>query len=134
MQKLDRLVWADGFCIRSFGKRIGVRLSAAAPEGKERLLASLPPGWEPCEPPFVDYLYSLKLGGVQGRLRNYHLLHGGLMRLARTFDVEEVVRAFERDLHLFVAEWAHDRVFVHAGVVGWKGRAVLLPGRSLAGK
>jgi hypothetical protein len=29
---------------------------------------------------------------------------------------------------------ARDRVFVHAGVVGWQGRAILLPGRSMAGK
>jgi hypothetical protein len=33
-----------------------------------------------------------------------------------------------------VAELAPRRVFVHAGVVGWRGRAIVLPGKSMAGK
>jgi hypothetical protein len=33
-----------------------------------------------------------------------------------------------------VAEQARERVFVHAGVVGWRGKAILLPGRSYTGK
>ena len=38
------------------------------------------------------------------------------------------------ELELWVAEHAVDRVFVHAGVVAFDGRALLLPGRSAAGK
>ena len=38
------------------------------------------------------------------------------------------------ELELWVAEHAVDRVFVHAGVVAFEGRALLLPGRSLSGK
>ncbi|HEX8149747.1 MAG TPA: hypothetical protein VF591_21385 [Pyrinomonadaceae bacterium] len=45
-----------------------------------------------------------------------------------------VFERFESDLQLYVAERAPRRVFVHAGVVGWKGRAVVIPGRSLSGK
>ena len=37
-------------------------------------------------------------------------------------------------LRLRVAENASDRVFVHAGVVGWNGRAVLIPATSFKGK
>jgi hypothetical protein len=37
-------------------------------------------------------------------------------------------------LQLVVAEQARGRVFVHAGVVGWRGRAIVIPGRSLSGK
>jgi hypothetical protein len=37
-------------------------------------------------------------------------------------------------LRVIVAENAVDRVFVHAGVVGIKGKAVLFPGRSFKGK
>ncbi|HVS20619.1 MAG TPA: hypothetical protein VHD88_02160, partial [Pyrinomonadaceae bacterium] len=35
---------------------------------------------------------------------------------------------------LTVAEYAPRRVFVHAGVVGWKDRAILIPGLSHSGK
>ncbi|WP_157871812.1 hypothetical protein [Gloeothece verrucosa] len=27
-----------------------------------------------------------------------------------------------------------DKLFVHAGVVGWRGRAIVIPGRSFSGK
>ncbi len=37
-------------------------------------------------------------------------------------------------LRLEVAEFAQDHVFIHAGVVGWNGTAVILPGTSFAGK
>jgi hypothetical protein len=33
-----------------------------------------------------------------------------------------------------VAEFARGRTFVHAGVVGWKNQAVVIPGVSLSGK
>ncbi len=38
------------------------------------------------------------------------------------------------ELELWVAEWAHEQAFVHAGCVAWRGRAVVIPGRSHAGK
>jgi hypothetical protein len=38
------------------------------------------------------------------------------------------------DLELWVSEWAADRIFVHAGVVAFDGRALLLPGRTMSGK
>ena len=38
------------------------------------------------------------------------------------------------DLMVHVANHAPDYVFMHAGVVAWQGRAVLLPGTSFAGK
>lgn len=38
------------------------------------------------------------------------------------------------DLELWVAEHAEGLVFVHAGAVAWHGRAIVIPGRTLAGK
>lgn len=35
---------------------------------------------------------------------------------------------------MFVAMMTPSRLFVHAGVVGWRGRAILFPGRSFSGK
>lgn len=37
-------------------------------------------------------------------------------------------------LRLTIAEHADSRVFVHAGVVGWKGKAIVLPANSYGGK
>jgi hypothetical protein len=44
------------------------------------------------------------------------------------------LQAFESKLALHVAAHAKELLFVHAGVVGWRGRAILLPGRTHAGK
>ena len=48
--------------------------------------------------------------------------------------MDEALAHLASDLHLHVAERAPEGIFVHAGVVGWRGRALLLPGSSLAGK
>lgn len=134
MEKLDRLDWTDGFSFLSYGVRIGIRTNNA--EALSRLQESLPPDWKPSSSMIVDRLYSLKVGGKGARPghRPYNLLYGDLMRVSRSFDLEEVFRNFETDLHLYIAEFSDRRVFVHAGVVGWRGRAILLPGRSFTGK
>lgn len=45
-----------------------------------------------------------------------------------------VLEQLRHDLMVHVAEYAPDSVFVHAGVVGWGGRALVFPGKSHAGK
>jgi hypothetical protein len=134
MEKIDRLGWAEGISLYAYGLRIGVRVNK--PEVLAEVEKRLPPGWEPSCTPIVDHLYSLKVGGTRagGRVRDYTLLYGGLTKLARTMDLQEALDIFEGDIQLHVGEWARNRVFVHAGVVGWRGKALLLPGSSLAGK
>ena len=48
--------------------------------------------------------------------------------------IGSTIDALIDDMHLSIALHATNDVFVHAGVVSWKGVAILLPGRSLAGK
>jgi hypothetical protein len=134
MEKLDRLVWAAGFCGTSFGIRIGVR--ANTPEALEELRPMLPAGWRYTTQPVVDILYSLNAGGPETRpgVRRFNLLYVGAGRLARTPELEALFPVFENDLQLRVAEFAPRHVFVHAGVVGWRGRAIVLPGSSHSGK
>lgn len=134
MQKIDRLGWADGLCFTAYGVNFGVRVND--PTALDRVQTCLPPGWQPAESPFVQNLYSLRVGGARpgSRTNNFHLLYFGLTQLARTMEREEVFDALEGHLHLTVAATARERVFVHAGVVGWNGRAIVIPGRSHSGK
>jgi hypothetical protein len=44
------------------------------------------------------------------------------------------VQAFATDVEQLVSERAHGHVFVHAAVVAWRGRLLVLPGRSYSGK
>jgi len=134
MQKVDRLGWAVGFSIKSYGVRIGIRSND--PSCLKRVRKHLPHGWELSSSPFVERLYSVLIGlqGTRGNVRRFNLLYGDHIRLARSLDLNQVFEAFESDLRLFVAELARRRVFVHAGVVGWKGKAIVVPGRSFSGK
>ena len=134
MKKVDRLGWAAGFSLKSYGVRIGIRSNDAAALARVREL--LPGEWENANLPVVDRLYSILVGGAGARanVRRFSLLYGDQLRLARDLDLDSVLEAFDSDLRLFVAEFAKHRVFVHAGVVGWKGKAIVIPGRSFTGK
>jgi hypothetical protein len=134
MKKIDRLGWAAGIAFRAYGLSIGVRVSDR--NVLERVLALLPPGWKPAAKPTVRRLYSIIVGGPTNRpgVRRFNLLYSDSARVLRTPDLEELLRQFEQHLHLYVGDRAPRRTFVHAGVVGVNGQAILVPGRSGSGK
>ncbi|HKP86124.1 MAG TPA: hypothetical protein VJZ26_08510 [Blastocatellia bacterium] len=134
MDKIDRLVWAEGLSFISYGVRIGIR--ANKPGVIDKFLPSLPPGWKPSSSPVVDLLYSVIAGGEGPRpnIRLYNVIYANALRIARVPELDTAIDAFESDLQLYVAEMSPRRVFVHAGVVGWRGQAIIIPGRSFSGK
>lgn len=134
MKKVDRLGWTAGFALKSYGVRVGIRSNDAS--ALERVCEYLPAGWRNSTTPFVDRVYSIMVGGAGPRanVRRFSLVYGDHLRIARSTNLDDVFERFESDLRLFVAEFAPHRVFVHAGVVGWKGNAIVIPGRSYSGK
>ena len=134
MQKIDRLGWAEGFSFTSFGAKIGVR--ASKPGFVQSLAHLLPPGWQSSDESRVERLYSFVVGGQDPRrnVRLLNLVYGDAGRLARDRELEPILHAFDADVRLSVGILARRRVFVHAGVVGWKGRAIVIPGRTMTGK
>jgi hypothetical protein len=133
MEQIDRLGWAAGFSIRAYGCTIGIRVSDEAL--LDRVRDTLPFGWKPSAAARVERLYSLLYGSETptAGIRRFHLLYGDWTRLGRTLHLDELFPVLAADLRLFVAEWARTRVFIRAGVVGWNGRAILLPGAAHAG-
>ncbi len=134
MQKVERPQLTYGLSLRSYGVRIGIRSNTVSM--LDRLCERLPHDWRTISPPTVDRVYTLEAGvnGPRGNSRRVHVLYGDDEELARSNDLEVVLERFESDLRIFVAEMAKDRVFVHAGVVAWKGKAIVIPGRSYSGK
>ncbi len=134
MKKIDRLGWVAGIAFVSYGLRIGIRVSS--PEIMDRIEGVLPPHAKPARGPRVGCLYSLIVSGtkVGSNVRRFNILYADTVRLVRTKDTDQVLEALERDLQLYVAEQARRRVFVHAGVVGWRGSAIVIPGRTMSGK
>src|SRR6202521_2260998 len=134
MDKLDRLVWADGMSFISYGVRVGLRVNDA--DILPDVIARLPPEWKPSPAKVVDHLYSVIGGGAKedAKVRRLNLAYWNLLRIARSRKFDEVLDGFESHVQLTVAEHAPRRVFVHAGVVGWNGRAIVIPGLSHSGK
>ena len=62
------------------------------------------------------------------------LLYRGTALLARTLELHPLLTAFEKHAELLTAFRTQDCLFIHTGVVGWQGRAIVIPGRSMTGK
>lgn len=115
------------FAVATFGLRIGVEIGP--PELHDEALRRLPPGWEPTEWSDLDRSVRLLSDG-EGRYR----LRIDDEPYASEMGREAALDAFENALQYYVAEFATPWLFVHAGVVGWHGRAIVIPGRSHSGK
>ena len=100
------------------------------------MIDRLPPGWKPAASAVVVNMYSLLLSDNKpaSNVRRFNLLYAGGVRAARSLDPELVLKIFESDIQIYVGILARRRIFVHAGVVEWKGQAVLIPGKSMSGK
>jgi len=134
MKKLDRLDWAEGLTLSTFGVRAGVRVNVLGV--LPRVLPLLPPGWKKSHRVIVERLYSLVVaqGCERAGVRRLHLLYADSTRIARDAALNRVLATLETDLHRYTAEATSDMTFLHAGVVGWQGSAIVFPGRSLSGK
>src|SRR5262249_923164 len=117
-----------GMCLDLYGLKVAIRTNRA--EMLEPMLARLPTGGKPIEASEVDRVYSLWLGCVDGSEGELVALYRGSRRLVQSKDREEALAALEFDAELFVVENSPTVVFVHAGVVGFRGKTIVIPGKS----
>lgn len=117
---------ASRHCI-SFG--VPFALSADSGDVMSQMLACVPLGTVSGDSPDDGREFALMTaGGGEYRLK------AGEEVIAEGASLEAILEVLARELMVHVAEYAPDRVFLHAGVVGWQGGALVLPGTSFAGK
>jgi hypothetical protein len=125
----DRSGWGAELRFESLGVRFAIRVPGP------RVLADLapyfPPGWAPLPAGAVDVTYTVRAAGDSVSAYGLYRDSAVVLRSAR---LTAVVDRFASDIHHQVAVLNTGRVFIHAGVVGWRERAILFPGRSHAGK
>ncbi len=110
----------------SFGVRIGLR--APSVDLVALMTERLPPAWTEGDGRATDRMYDL--ARRDGGRFTLSADRCGLVEGTRAAALDMLAA----DVQAYVAEMAPDRVFVHAGVIGWRGRAIVVPGRSWSGK
>ena len=126
--------WADGFAFSSFGVNIGIRANQS---GLCKAMQSvLPPGHRRASAGALARLYSLVIGPSHqnGDTDRINILYDGAQRLCRECELAPILKVLEAQIRRAVAEMAPRRVFVHAGVIEHRGRALVIPGSSMSGK
>lgn len=63
----------------------------------------------------------------------YSLVQNG-KRIASGRSRRKFFKFFDSIIRVVIGEFAVDRVFMHAGAVGWRGKAIIIPGESFKGK
>lgn len=81
----------------------------------------------------VSRAYTLRCSDDEPGEVRPHLLADDVP-LAHEPGLDNLLETFARDARMHVAATAPGLVFVHAGVVGWQGRAIVIPGVSWSGK
>jgi hypothetical protein len=135
MRMLNRLGWAEGITVESYDLRIGIRTSERGLRARVR--PAIPYGAAEIPNCEVDHLFSILVSPKTRHLDADSMnciVYSDVRPIARVTGFDDVVKVLGDSLQLLIGEFARERIFVHAGVIGWRGRAALFPGPSFVGK
>lgn len=117
----------------SHGVTIGIRTNDAAL--LDRVPECFPTGWEEAAPlAKADAWFGISRAPLDEGRRVLFRLFEDDAPLDEGFRLARLLERMESAIRLRVGLLAPERLFVHAGVVAWNDRCIVLPGRSGAGK
>jgi hypothetical protein len=118
------------FIFETFGVVIKIdgNVQEIVDEGVKVARKSLLNWLHPADNKKVDQLFELRRNKS-----NYALYHNG-EGIASCRGKKKFLKFFDGIIRITVGENAVDRVFLHAGAVGWKGKGIVLPADSFKGK
>jgi hypothetical protein len=121
---------ADGTHLVAF-EVYGTRACVSVPDPQlaAQVLENLPMYAAPSPPQKEDRMFAVRVED-DGR---YAVLQDGKV-VSRPPALEGALTSLRRRLFRHAIEHARDRLVVHAGVVGYQGRAIVMPGSPMAGK
>jgi hypothetical protein len=131
----ERLIFSQPsefeFCLESYGVRVRIQASSRellveAEQAARKALLERLQIVEKCE---AEHSFGIS-SDVSGTL--YLFQNGG--QVSSDSSHPRFFKFFDSLLRITIAEHAVDRVFIHAGVVGWKGKAIVIPANSFRGK
>lgn len=119
-----------GGVLSAYGVPFEVRSNRIEAIGK--LVPFLPIGTKSLPHETAGRHYALRFDDK--RHNGLHVLYRNRRAIARADNEEAIFDRFESDVTAYVADLSPEMIFLHAGVVAVKGRAIVLPGRSMVGK
>ncbi len=101
----------------------------------DAIVARLPMQWQPATDMPIDRVYTFRENPHRPVCFGpaYDVTIDG-RTVERALNFEAAVKLLAFDLEPFVAGSSPRFVIVHAGVVGWRGRAIVIPGKGFTGK
>jgi hypothetical protein len=108
---------------------VPVAIGASDREVLDRLVGLLPAGVKPCGRGRIERRFTVS--AVSDGVWTYNSGNG---RSPTYADLELVVSMLDRELRNYIASVSTELVFVHAGAVAHRGRAIVIPGKSFSGK
>jgi len=114
-----------------YGVTIGIRAEKIAylEEVQRHLAKVFPAGLEKYDGRRIEFLFSIRRTKSIG-----YEMYRNDEKLVDNDNKTIFFAAVESQVRITIAEFARSKVFLHAGVVGWKNRAIVIPATSFSGK
>lgn len=130
---LEKRNWRHELKIECFGVKIGVRSNNLAlfNKIKNNLSEILPVEWSEIEETSVEHWVSI----IKGEDKPKEItVYKDEEFAGRNFSADVIYDLIVSKIRATIAEFASEYVFLHAGVVSRDGKAIIIPGKSRAGK
>lgn len=131
-RKPDRPPKIVRFAIETYGVRVGFYF--ADPDLIEEFKAQLDFYLPDPKRREIDYSRAQCRFGIGRNRRFDYVFYRGRRKVSEADNRDGMVKFFLSLVRVWIVERARGLVFVHAGVVAWKGAAIVIPARSFAGK
>ncbi len=131
-QENDKISLPHKFSFQAYGVKVGLKTNAknVLEQIKKNMKVFLPNGFTVLDFSEAEHIFEINFD--EGK-SDYRSFKDG-EELQNFSKAEDIYALFEREIRLTIAEFAVSKVFLHAGVVGWKGKAIILPAKSFSGK
>ena len=83
---------------------------------------------------FVDEWFSIVAISIRGGKSKLYQLYQNRERIEEGFQLKRILNSMDAKIRLRISRCSKDKLFIHAGAVGWRNRGIIIPGRSGTGK
>jgi hypothetical protein len=125
-RKLKNSIAKNQFNFQAFGVKIGITAEKQIhlKEVIKHLKRIFPGGLDNIDWTEVEYLFAIE----SSKERGFRLYRNEEIVINYVHSEETFFDMVESQIRITIAEFAVSKVFLHAGVVGWKNRAIVIPG------